>query len=87
MATISLSGVLLCTPEFDLARSLRKQFSRYLGRESRLKPWKICSKEDDARKELYWYDLGNVFWWKITKRDDDANPIDSVSHLRLRLLL
>ena len=24
------------------------------------------------------YDWGNVFWWKITKRDDDGNPIDSV---------
>lgn len=34
--------------------------------------------EEDIRRELYWYDLGNVSWWEVTKRDDDGNPIDSV---------
>lgn len=74
-------GILLCTyPEFDASPELAETgFPRYLSARISVETVEnMFPDEDDARKELYWYDLGNVFWWKITKRDDDGNPIDSV---------
>lgn len=74
-------GILLCTyPEFDSSPELAETgFPRYLAARISVETVEnMFPEEDDARKELYWYDLGNVFWWKITKRDDDGNPIDSV---------
>ena len=74
-------GILSCTyPEFN-ARPDRVEngFPLYVtARVSVETVENMFPEEEDVRRDLYWYHLGEVFWWEITKRDEDGKAIDSI---------